>query len=209
MISSKENSRQNNVMDQPRRLVLASASSYRRALLERLGLRFESAAADCDESALPGEAAQDTALRLSVLKARSVAPRFPDALIIGSDQVASSAGQQLGKPGNHERAKEQLRGLSGRAADFYTAVALLDARNGKLQSRVVPCRVVFRKLDEQRIEAYLRREQPYDCAGSAKAEGLGVALIARMQTDDPTSLIGLPLMALTEMLERAGLPVLG
>ncbi|HXM83647.1 MAG TPA: Maf family nucleotide pyrophosphatase [Burkholderiales bacterium] len=196
-------------MDQPRRLVLASASSYRRALLERLGLRFESAAPDCDESALPGEAAQDTALRLSVLKARSVALRFSDALIIGSDQVASSAGRQLGKPGNHEHATQQLRTLSGKAADFYTAIALLDARNGELQSRVVPCRVVFLKLDEQRIEAYLRRERPYDCAGSAKVEGLGIALIARVETDDPTSLIGLPLIALTEMLERAGLPVLG
>jgi septum formation protein len=209
MISSLENSRQNNAMDQPRQLVLASTSRYRRALLERLGLRFETAGPDCDESALPGEAAPETALRLAMLKARSVAPRFADALIIGSDQVAASEGRPLGKPGNYESATRQLRGLSGKAADFYTAVALLDAQNGKLQSRVVPCRVVFRKLDEQRIEAYLRREQPYDCAGSAKAEGLGIALIARMETEDPTSLIGLPLIALTEMLERAGMPVLG
>src|SRR6266513_4852051 len=209
MISSLENSRQNNVMDQPRQLVLASTSRYRRELLERLGLRFETAGPDCDESALPGEAPPETALRLSLLKARSVAPRFADALIIGSDQVAASGGRPLGKPGNHESATQQLRGLSGKVADFHTAITLLDARSGAMQSRVVRCRVVFRALDERRIEAYLRREQPYDCAGSAKAEGLGIALIARMETEDPTSLIGLPLIALTEMLERAGMPVLG
>jgi len=209
MISSLENFRQNNVMDQSRQLVLASASRYRRELLERLGLRFETAAPDCDESALPGEAAPETALRLSVLKARSVAPRFADALIIGSDQVAASEGRPLGKPGNHANAARQLRSLSGKSADFHTAVSLLDSRNNETQSRVVLCRVVFRALDERRIQAYLRREQPYDCAGSAKAEGLGIALIARMETEDPTSLIGLPLIALTEMLERAGLPVLG
>jgi septum formation protein len=196
-------------MDQPRQLVLASTSRYRRELLDRLGLRFETAGPDCDESALPGETALETALRLSALKARSVAPRFAHALIIGSDQVASSDGRPLGKPGNHESATQQLRWLSGKAADFHTAIALLDARSGALQSRVVSCRVVFRVLDERRIEAYLRREQPYDCAGSAKAEGLGIALIARIETEDPTSLVGLPLIALTEMLERAGLPVLG
>ncbi len=196
-------------MDQPRQLVLASTSRYRRELLERLGLRFETAGPEGDESALPGEAAPETALRLSVLKARSVAPRFADALIIGSDQVASSGGRPLGKPGNHTNAARQLRSLSGKSADFHTAVSLLDSRNNETQSRVVLCRVVFRALDERRIQAYLRREQPYDCAGSAKAEGLGIALIARMETEDPTSLIGLPLIAHTEMLERAGLPVLG
>jgi septum formation protein len=209
MISSLENSRQNNAMDQPRQLVLASTSKYRRELLERLGLRFETAGPDCDESALPGEAAPETALRLSLLKARSVAPRFANALIIGSDQVAASEGRPLGKPGNHKSATQQLRGLSGKAADFHTAITVLDTRSGAVQSRVVLCRVVFRVLDASRIEAYLRREQPYDCAGSAKAEGLGIALIARMETEDPTSLIGLPLIALTEMLERAGMPVLG
>jgi septum formation protein len=196
-------------MDQPRQLVLASTSRYRRELLERLGLRFKTAAPDCDEGALPGEAAPETALRLSVLKARSVALRFGDALIIGSDQVAASEGRPLGKPGNHERATQQLRSLSGKAADFHTAITLLDARSAAVQSRVVRCSVVFRVLDERRIETYLRREQPYDCAGSAKAEGLGIALIARMETEDPTSLVGLPLIALTEMLERAGMPVLG
>jgi len=194
-------------MAQARRLVLASSSNYRRALLGRLGLAFDCADPDCNESPLAGEAAQDTALRLSIAKARAVAPRFPDALIIGSDQVATRDGERLGKPGNHVRAKEQLLGLSGRAADFHTAVALLDARGGSVETRLVPCRVTFRVLDERTIESYLRHEQPYDCAGSAKSEGLGIALIARIETQDPTSLVGLPLIALTELLARAGCPV--
>jgi len=198
-------------MDQPRRqprqLILASTSRYRRELLERLGIPFETAAPQIDESALAGESPSDTALRLSVLKARAVAPRFAGALIIGSDQVASSAGVVMGKPGNHANAVRQLQALSGKAADFHTAVSLLDAPNGDVQSRVVPCRVVFRKLSDQTIENYLQREQPYDCAASAKAEGLGIALIERIETDDPTSLIGLPLIALSAMLERAGLRV--
>ena len=194
-------------MAQPRQLLLASGSRYRRELLERLGLQFEAASPQCDETPLPGETAPETASRLSVLKARSLQERFPDALIIGSDQVASSAGERLGKPGDHATAARQLRSLSGKSADFHTAVALLDARKDQVQSRVVPCRVLFRKLTEKRIEAYLRREQPFDCAASAKVEGLGIALIERIETEDPTSLIGLPLIALTEMLEHAGLPV--
>jgi septum formation protein len=192
--------------DQPRRLVLASSSKYRKALLERLGLAFEVAAPAVDERMLPEEAPAATALRLSILKARALEKRFGDALIIGSDQVAALGSDRLDKPGEHANAVRQLRRLSGKAADFHTAVSLLDARSKNLQSRVVPCRVTFRRLDDARIEAYLRREQPYDCAGSAKAEGLGIALIARLETDDPTSLVGLPLIALTEMLERAGLP---
>ena len=194
-------------MDQPRRLVLASTSRYRKELLGRLGLAFETAAPGVDETALPGEAPPDTALRLSIEKARSLKNKFKDCVIIGSDQVASCDGARLGKPGNHANAIRQLRSLSGKTAQFDTAVSLFDAKSGAIQSRVVPCQVVFRKLDDARIEAYLRREQPYDCTASAKAEGLGIALIARMQTEDPTSLIGLPLIALTEMLERAGLSV--
>ena len=190
----------------PRRLVLASTSRYRRELLGRLGLPFEVISPDADESPLPGESAPDLALRLAVLKARSV--RAPDALVIGSDQAAALEGRLIGKPGGHEAAVRQLRALSGKAADFHTAIALLDTGTGQVEVRVVPCRVAFRTLDERRIEAYLRREQPYDCAGSAKAEGLGIALISRIDTEDPTSLIGLPLIALTELLERAGLPVL-
>jgi septum formation protein len=195
-------------MASSRQLVLASTSRYRRELLERLGIPFESAAPICDESPLPGETPQATALRLSVLKAKSLEQKFPSALILGSDQVASSAGRRLGKPGNHENAVQQLRAVSGKSVEFHTAVSLVDAQGGDLQSRVVLCRVLFRPLDERRIEAYLRREQPYDCAASAKAEGLGIALIARMETDDPTSLIGLPLIAVSEMLEAAGMPVL-
>ena len=193
-------------MEQPRRLILASTSRYRKALLQRLGLRFEVAAPGIDEQALAGEPPEQTALRLSVLKARAVGAEY--ALVIGCDQVASLDGRPLGKPGNHENAALQLRTLSGRTADFHTALTLLDTSTGVHHSRVVPCQVTFRDLDARRIEAYLRREQPYDCAGSAKAEGLGIALIARIETEDPTSLIGLPLIALTEMLGRAGLPVL-
>ena len=187
-----------------RHLVLASTSPYRRALLERLGLPFEVVAPKCDEAPLPNEAPQETASRLAVLKARSLG--HPNALVIGSDQVAVSDGTRLDKPGDHATATRQLRALSGKSADFHTAVALLDSKSGNLQQRVVRCRVVFRSLDDGMIERYLRREQPYDCAGSAKAEGLGIALIARIETDDPTSLIGLPLIALTDMLARAGLP---
>ena len=192
---------------QPRRLVLASTSRYRKALLERLGLSFEVASPQVDERPLAGEAPDHTALRLAGLKAQSVRQAHRDALIIGSDQVATSDGRLLGKPGDHTTATRQLHSLSGKSADFHTALALLDAANGKVQTRVVPCRVHFRKLDAERIERYLQREKPYDCAGSAKVEGLGIALIARVDTEDPTSLIGLPLIALTEMLERAGLPV--
>jgi septum formation protein len=192
-------------MTQARQLVLASSSKYRKALLERLGLAFEVASPAVDERALSAEAPEETALRLALLKARAVERQFRDALIIGSDQVAAMGKERFGKPGNHEAAARQLRKLSGKTLDFYTAVVLFDTRSRKHESRVVPCRVLFRSLDERRIESYLRREQPYDCSASAKAEGLGIALIARIETEDPSSLIGLPLIALTEMLERAGL----
>jgi septum formation protein len=191
-----------------RRLVLASSSPYRKALLERLGIAFDVAAPHVDERPLRGEAPRDTALRLSGLKAQAVRAAHRDALIIGSDQVALAEGRLLGKPGEHASALRQLRALSGKSAEFHTAVTLLDAANSQTQSRIVPCTVLFRKLDDARIESYLRREQPYDCAGSAKIEGLGIALVARIDTEDPTALIGLPLIALTEMLERAGLPVI-
>jgi len=192
----------------PRRLVLASTSGYRKELLQRLGLPFEVASPLADERPMSGEDAADTALRLAQLKAQSVRAAHRDALIIGSDQVATSGGRTLNKPGDHATAVRQLRAVSGKSADFHTAVVLLDAANGAVQSRVVPCRVFFRQMDDKRIENYLNREKPYDCAGSAKVEGLGIALIARIETEDPTSLIGLPLIALTEMLERAGVPVI-
>ena len=195
-------------MRTPRQLVLASTSPYRKELLARLGLRFKTVPPQCDETPLAGETPAATALRLSLAKARSLQQRYPEALIIGSDQVAARAGRRFDKPGNHANALAQLRALSGKALDFHTAVSLLDCNSSHSQSRMVPCRVTFRRLGRSRIEAYLRREQPYDCAASAKAEALGIALIARIETDDPTSLIGLPLIALTEMLERAGLAVL-
>jgi len=190
-----------------RRLVLASTSPYRAELLRRLGLPFETARPSFDETPLPGETPEASALRLAIGKARSVAAQFSGALVIGSDQVAFGAGRRLDKPGGHDAAVRQLEALSGQCAEFHTAVALIDAPKDGVQARVVGCKVHFRSLDRARIEAYLCREQPYDCAGSAKAEGLGIALIARIETDDPTSLIGLPLIALTEMLERAGMPV--
>lgn len=188
--------------------MLGSTSRYRRELLQRLAVPFEVAAPAFDETALAGESPADTALRLSVGKAQSLARQFPDALIIGADQVASSGTSRLGKPGDHATAVGQLRALSGKSAQFDTAVTLLDTGKGKLESKVVGCRVTFRALDDGLIERYLRKEQPYDCAGSAKSEGLGIALIERIETDDPTSLVGLPLIALTGMLARAGLPVL-
>jgi septum formation protein len=205
MISSSQKPRQNKVMEQPRRLVLASGSRYRKALLERLGLTFEVVSPRIDEAPLAGEAPADTALRLSVLKARAAAQY--GELIIGSDQVASSGGRRYGKPGDHATAVRQLRELSGRVVDFHTAVTVFQSQKKIHESRLVPCRVTFRTLDERRIQAYLEKEKPYDCSASAKAEGLGIALIARIDTEDPSALIGLPLIALSEMLERAGLRV--
>jgi len=190
-------------------IVLASGSTYRRALLERLGVPFEWAAPDVDESEIPGESTSETALRLAILKARTVARRFPNAVVIGSDQVASCDDARIGKPGNHANAVKQLEFMSGKTALFETALAVLVAATDEVRSRVVPCRVSFRALTRTTIETYLAREQPYDCAGSAKAEGLGIALIARIETDDPTALIGLPLIALTELLSAVGIPVIG
>jgi len=187
-------------------LVLASGSAYRKALLERLGVPFQVFSPDVDEAPLATETPAQTALRLSLLKAQAAADR--GTLIIGSDQVASCGGRRYGKPGSHDNAARQLRELSGKTVLFDTAVTLLDAKKRSHESRLVPCRVTFRELDERGIEAYLAREKPYDCAGAAKAEGLGIALISRIETDDPTSLIGLPLIALSEMLERAGVRVL-
>lgn len=208
MISFSKKSCQNKAMSSPRQLVLASTSRYRQQLLERLGLPFACANPALDETPLPGEAPAERAMRLATCKAQAVRDAWPDALIIGSDQVAALDGTQLDKPGTHENAVRQLQLASGRTVRFDTAVVLLDGASGEVRSRLVPCRVTFRALDAHTIEAYLRREQPYDCAGSAKAEGLGIALIERIDTADPTSLIGLPLIALTGMLAEAGVPVL-
>jgi septum formation protein len=190
------------------RLVLASTSRYRRTLLERLGLAFEVADPGVDEARRPGEAPESLARRLAEAKALSVAKRFPGAVVIGCDQVAECGGEILGKPLTHANAVRQLRMLSGRAALFHTAVCVRGARNGGVSVRVVPCRVTFRELGDAVIESYLAKEQPYDCTGSAKAEGLGIALIARIEGEDPSALIGLPLIALVDLLREQGLDVL-
>ena len=189
-------------------IVLASTSRYRRELLGRLGLPFEVAAPDVDETALPNEAPQETARRLAEAKARAVAARFPEAIVIGSDQVAVLEGLPLGKPGNHANALRQLRSMRGKEVVFHTALCVLRAAGAGAQTRVVPFYVRFRDYSDAQIERYLEREQPYDCAGSARAEGLGIALIAGMRGDDPNALIGLPLIALTEMLAAQGVSVL-
>ena len=198
-------------MPSPRRVVLASTSRYRRGLLERLGFPFECADPQVDEAPLPGEATAATALRLAEAKARAVALRFPEALIIGSDQVASCDGARLDKPGNHENAVRQLALVSGKTALFDTAVALLDGKSGTVgRARRCPAASPSARLSAEQIERYLRLEQPYDCAGSAKVEGLGITLIERIDTEDPTSLIGLPLIALTRTARAApALDVLG
>ena len=189
-------------------LVLASTSVYRRELLMRLRLEFDTFAPRLDETPLTGELPEATALRLAQGKARAAAAAYPTALIIGSDQVAELDGMRLDKPGNREGAQEQLRRVSGHEVVFHTAVCVLRAQTGQLQDRVVPTRVRFRPLTQPQISAYLDREQPYDCAGSAKSEGLGIALLERIQGDDPTALIGLPLIALVTLLHDAGLSTL-
>ena len=190
------------------KLVLASTSPYRRELLTRLGLPFDVANPRADESPLPDEAPENLALRLSEVKARAVAQAYPDALIIGSDQVATVDGKIYGKPGTHERAVAQLRELSGKTVNFFTGLCLFDAKNGKVEVRGIPTLVKFRDLSDAEIENYLKREPAYDCAGSAKSEGLGIALLASMQGDDPNALVGLPLIALCDMLRNKGVQVL-
>ena len=189
----------------PVTLVLASTSPYRRELLSRLGLPFSVASPDTDESPRPGEAAETLALRLAEAKARAVAPAYPQALIIGSDQVAIANGKIYGKPGTHERAVSQLQELSGQSVNFYTALCLYDSRNDSRQICGVPTQVKFRSLSNSEIENYLAREPAYNCAGSAKSEGLGIALLDSLSGDDPNALVGLPLIALCAMLRQAGM----
>ena len=189
------------------KIVLASTSRYRRELLARLGLPFEVASPGVDESAFPGEAPDRLAARLALAKAQAIAASTPAALVIGSDQVAWCEGETLGKPGTHENAVVQLRHLSGKTAMFYTAVSVVNSDTGLAASRIVPYEVGFRLLDDALIERYLRQEQPYDCAGSAKSEGLGIALLSRMRGDDPNALVGLPLIALVDLLREHGITV--
>jgi septum formation protein len=191
-----------------RRLVLASTSPYRRQLLERLHDPFEVAHPRVDETAQPGESPEALCLRLAIAKARAVAADFPDALIVGSDQVAELDGGALSKPGDHAHAVAQLRALRGRRIRFLTAVAVHDAAAGRTLSRVVPTEVAFRDYTDAAIERYLAIDRPYDCAGSAKSESLGIALIRSLSGDDPNALIGLPLIALVDLLAEHGAPVL-
>jgi len=189
-------------------LVLASSSTYRQALLKKLGLPFLRASPDVDETALPGETPLELTARLAIAKARALAPRFPTHLIIGSDQVASIDGKILGKPGSEANACDQLRQASGRRVEFFTGLCLLNSETDAIQMSVERFTVHFRTLTKAQISSYIKKEMPLDCAGSFKSEGLGIALFERLEGDDPNTLIGLPLIRLTQMLEAAGLPVL-
>lgn len=193
----------------PRRpLILGSTSRYRKELLSRLGIPFDTASPEVDETPQPGELPANLALRLALAKAREVAQRHPSAVVIGSDQVADLHGEPLGKPGTHERAVAQLRRMRGETVVFQTALAVVCLETGFEQVDLAPVSVVFRQLSDAEIESYLRAEQPYDCAGSAKSEGLGIALLERIDNDDPTALVGLPLIRTCRMIRAAGVHVL-
>ena len=189
-------------------LILASSSPYRKELLARLNLPFETMSPEIDESSLTNELPQDTALRLAQLKARKIAESYSQALVIGCDQVATLDGLQLGKPGTHENAVKQLKTMRGRTVTFHSALCLYNAETQHMQAEVVPYEVTFRELTDEQIERYLRIEEPYNCAGSAKSEGLGVALIASMHGTDPNALIGLPLIKLISMLQNENVSVI-
>ena len=191
-----------------RALILGSTSRYRKELLGRLGMAFNTDSPQVDETPHPGEPPADLARRLALSKAREVAQRHPDAVVIGSDQVADLHGEPLGKPGTHERAVTQLQRMRGQTVVFQTAVAVVCLATGFEQVDLAAVAVVFRDLGDAEIEHYLRTEQPYDCAGSAKSEGLGIALLERIDNDDPTALVGLPLIRTCRMIRAAGVPVL-
>ena len=190
-----------------RELVLASTSRYRAGLLARLGIPFLTFAPDVDETAHPGETPAQTAIRLAEAKARAAGTAHPDALIIGSDQVAACGPNAIGKPGGHESAVAQLRRLSGKSVVFHTGLALLDSASGACRTECIDVVSTFRELSDMEIQAYLERERPYDCVGSVKSEGLGIALLDSIVSDDPTALIGLPLIRLCALLRLAGIPV--
>lgn len=191
-----------------RTVVLGSTSRYRAELMGRLGIPFDTAAPDVDETPLAGETPEQIARRLALAKARAVAARFPEAVVIGSDQVADLAGTPLGKPGTHERAVAQLQTMRGQTVVFQTALAVVCQATGFEQADLAAVRVVFRDLTDAEIEHYLHAEQPYDCAGSAKSEGLGIALLERIDNDDPTALVGLPLIRTCRLLRAAGVTLL-
>lgn len=189
-------------------LVLGSTSPFRRQLLEKLGLPFDTAAPETDETAQPGESPEQLVARLAEAKARAVASYYPGALIIGSDQVAVNGGEILGKPHTHEKAMAQLRSASGKHVRFLTGLCLYNAASNHAQVEVVPFNVVFRELSDEMIDNYLKAEQPYNCAGSFKSEAMGIALFERLEGDDPNTLIGLPLIRLVRMLEAEGVRVI-
>ena len=195
-------------MQEARTLILGSTSRYRRELLERLRIPFEVQSPEVDETPLKGEAPAEMAKRLALAKAQAVAARFPRAIVIGSGQVADLAGQPIGKPGTHDRAVAQLRSMSGKTVVFQTAVAVVCAEKGFVAQQLAPVSVRFRDLGDAEIERYLRLEEPYDCAGSAKSEGLGISLLEAIESDDPTALVGLPLIRTAAMLRQAGLDLL-
>jgi septum formation protein len=190
-----------------RTVVLGSTSRYRRELLQRLGLPFEVQAPGVDESPWPGETPDVLARRLALAKAHAVARQRPSAVVIGSDQVADLHGEPLGKPGTHARAVDQLRRMRGQTVVFQTALAVVCLDSGFEACDLAPVRVQFRELDDAEIERYLRAEQPYDCAGSARSEGLGIALLERIDSDDPTALVGLPLIRTCRLLRAAGVRI--
>ena len=196
------------MQSQPR-LILASTSVYRQELLMRLRLPFDLVAPDIDEAPLPAEPSQSLAARLALAKARAVASRHPQALVIGSDQVADLDGLALGKPGHHDAAVRQLRAMRGKRVIFHTAVAVVSADLGFEASDLASVSVIFRNLSDSEIERYLRADRPYDCAGSAKVEALGIALLQSVDSDDPTALIGLPLIRTCALLRHAGIDPLG
>lgn len=193
----------------PPPVILASGSRYRRELLERLRVPFTVDVPDIDETPAPGEMPRDTSLRLARQKAQAVAGRRPGAIVIGADQVATFEGRQIGKPGNFENAMTQLRDMRGKVVEFHSALCVHDARNGENQAKDVVTRVKFRNLPDEVLAAYLHAETPYDCAGAAKSEGLGIMLLETIENDDPTALIGLPLIALTTMLMNTGIRLPG
>ena len=191
-----------------KQLILASSSIYRRELLARLNIPFSTVSPEIDETPITGELPQETALRLAQLKARKVSLTNPSALIIGCDQVATLDNIQMGKPGLHENAVKQLQHMRGREVIFHSALCLYDAATHRMQVEVVPYHVTFKQLSDAQIERYLSIEKPYDCAGSAKSEGLGIAIIEKMVGEDPNALIGLPLIKLIQMLENVGVNVI-
>jgi septum formation protein len=204
---SKDNSTPHTTVS-GRPLILGSTSRYRKELLARLSIPFQVEAPEVDETPQAQEAPKDLALRLALAKARAVANKYPDAVVIGSDQVADLEGEPLGKPGNHTNAVKQLKRMRGKTVIFQTALSVVCVATGFEQTDLAAVKVTFRDLTDAEIESYLKAEEPYDCAGSAKSEGLGIALLAGIDNDDPTALIGLPLIRTCHMLRAAGVKLL-